>query len=95
MVRALAIPMGCGDATFFSRLDACGFSKCSQVQNPEGFDDFFGGCHATTLVKRVSDFTWISSDSINGILIPSSGTLAGFSWADMLFLAAFFQGHTK
>eukprot|EP00973_Karenia_brevis_P017531 2404692-Karenia_brevis.AAC.1 len=59
------------------------------AQDREFFFKAYGSAHMCSLVKSLVSASWMSFEFLGGILLPTCGTLAGTSLADMIFLAAF------
>ena len=95
MCWALAIPLNDSDAAFCERLSCLGFTKCEVsdilacAQSPDRFLSSYGSVHASVLVSNFLQAAWLSSDFISSVIRPKSGTLAGTSLGDMLFITAF------
>eukprot|EP00973_Karenia_brevis_P042284 5851918-Karenia_brevis.AAC.1 len=95
MLRALAVPCNTSDAVFFERLTQFGFSKnevlqlFDEVQSPDRFTDLYGSAHMAQVVNAFCNASWMSFETLPGVMCPKSGTMAGTSWADVMFLGAF------
>ena len=95
MVRSLALPGAASDDVYIGRLLSSGvsFKEAADIfhacQDPELFSKLYPSSHAALLLSTIVDLSWLSVDYTSGILLPSSGCMAGTSYADFLFMAAF------
>eukprot|EP00973_Karenia_brevis_P086445 11987093-Karenia_brevis.AAC.1 len=95
MVRSLAIPYEATDGVLLQRLTRLGFSheeavdSFRSVQDHSAFVQTYGSGHMAYVFKSIVDASWMSCDYVGHIILPGSGTMAGKSIADILFIAAF------
>ena len=96
MARALAFPAGEeSDDTFAARLMSLGFNPSDlsnflgALSSPSRFKDTYGSLHMALVLRSLANTSWLSSSYLPRVIVPTSGSMAGTSIADLLFLAAF------
>eukprot|EP00973_Karenia_brevis_P082285 11406651-Karenia_brevis.AAC.1 len=76
MVRSLAVPVGCSDDVYMSKLHQVGFSHVEagqifrDVQDPTFFLRAYGCQHLVELLASFCTHSWLASESLTGIIHP-------------------------
>ena len=96
MAQALALPPGQeSDDAFASRLLSLGFKPSDlshfidALSAPPRFEKLYGSLHMALVLRSLANASWLSGSYLPGVIVPTSGSMAGTSITDLLFLAAF------
>ena len=94
VLRSLSIPSIDSDAVFLERLTQLGLSRAEiadilvYIQSPARFAKFYGTLHNSYFVSYILSFSLLFSDFNPDVMVPKSGTLAGSSIANLIFVIA-------
>ena len=97
VVRRLAVPIPDSDEQWISRLRAAGFTESdiadiwADALTARDWVEAGGSPHLLAVLSNLSSSTWLSFESLKGVVQCMTGTLAGTSLADVMFSLAFLR----
>eukprot|EP00973_Karenia_brevis_P088221 12232947-Karenia_brevis.AAC.1 len=94
-MKCLIVPNGSSDQAFVMKLKEAGFEPheiqeiFSEVRSPDAFFTDYGNRHLVEILGHFCNCSWMSFEGLSGVVKNESGTLAGMSLADVMFMSAF------